>query len=206
MRPVSLAFALAAVLAVPAASAGASTTLCNLVVDPAQDGPIDTQFGSVLNPVEDPRFDIVSGDLASDADVVTAVLRLKDLATTLPTTDASYTAFWFAFTAEEGTRPRFWVSADVDLGGPAVGSLHLQGHPDADFAGQQIGSATVVVDVPNDEVRITADLAEFAPYAAMAAGTELSGMHLVTRMALGSWDHAFSDAVYPLGAASCVTP
>lgn len=55
--------------------------VCNLVTDPAGDAPFDPTGAGAPGAPNDPNGDILSADLASDGKFVTAVIRVKSVAT-----------------------------------------------------------------------------------------------------------------------------
>ena len=55
--------------------------VCNLVTDPAGDAPFDPTSAGAPGAPNDPNGDILSADLASDGKFVTAVIRVKSVAT-----------------------------------------------------------------------------------------------------------------------------
>lgn len=194
MRRVPVALALAAALVAPTAAEAS----CTVVTDAAGDADGSIPF---VDPFSDPALDILSGSFSSDADELTAVIDVTDLAGSPLTTAGS--RYWFAFTVEEGSNPRFYFEVDVPAAGPATATVNLTDHPDLEFAGHPIGPADVVLDQANDEVRISADLAEFQDYVPMADGSAVLNPYAHSRTENFGIDHAMSNGSYPLGSTGC---
>ena len=121
-------------------------------------------------PQED-ALDIVSGDLASDGKVVTAVVRLASFSRAIASSPQGFTVgvdFLIGSSADSvvrlqavlGSADRFEVSAKATDALPNVPSTY-------------VGEATGVVDEKKGEIRITAPAELLAPYGALKPGTKL---------------------------------
>jgi hypothetical protein len=150
---------------------------CNTITDPAgdtfaarnQDAPPagSPQYG----PQED-GLDVISGDLASDGKVVTAVVRIAKLSRSISLSPTGMaTGVEFAIGGSDtivklqavlvtGQADRFEVTS---IAGDA-----LPNTPQT-----YVGEATGVVDLAKSEVRITAPASLLAPFGPVAPGTKL---------------------------------
>jgi hypothetical protein len=161
-------------LAAPAAVAAPKVAkACNTITDPKGDTfALRTQDGEgVYGPQED-SLDITSGDLASDGKVVTAVVRIAKLSRSIslsPTGITTGVEFLIGGSDQvvrlqavlvSGQADRFEVTAIASDATPNTPSTY-------------VGEAKGVVDLPKNEVRITAPGALLAPYGDLKAGTPL---------------------------------
>jgi hypothetical protein len=150
---------------------------CNTITDPAgdtfalrqQDAPPagDPQYG----PQED-SLDIVSGDLASDGKVVTAVVRIKKLSRTVQTSPTGFTAgveFVIGGSDSYLRLQAVLISGQADrFEVTTIAADALANTPPT-----YVGEAKGVVDLAKGEVRITAPAALLAPYGDLKPGTPL---------------------------------
>lgn len=220
--------ALVALVAPAAIAAPKAAPACNTITDPAgdtfalrtQDAP--PAGGPQYGPQDD-SLDVISGDLASNGKVVTAVIRIKKLSRTVQTSPTGLTASLgfliggsntvvrlYAVLAT-GQTDRFDVSATASDAVPNTPSTY-------------VGEGTGVVDLAKNEVRITAPAALLAPYGALKAGTPLfpndaesatvargvpaitstPGQPMTTRGPFA--DIAIGGKAIKVGARSCVVP
>jgi hypothetical protein len=165
--------ALVALVAPAAVAAPKVAPACNTITDPAGDTfAVRSQDAEGAYGPQDDSLDVISGDLASDGKVVTAVIRIKKLSRTVQTSPTGLTASLgfliggsdtvvrlYAVLAS-GQADRFDVSATASDAVPNTPSTY-------------VGQATGVVDLAKNEVRITAPAALLAPYGALKPGTPL---------------------------------
>lgn len=186
-----------AALAAPAAKPS-----CNLVQDEKGDGTGFLQTDQDYLP-NDPNLDLVSGDIASNAKTVTAVIRLDALAlsdSNAPTGRAYYANFTVGDT-------ELFLAARLDSAGAAI---FTGGYIDTTRTG--LGDAQGIVDTKKKEVRIWAPLALFASQQAIKPGMKIFDLNLLSQRYVGaagkgvtpSADEAVGGKVYTAGAPSCV--
>ena len=172
-----------ALIAVVAPVANAATKpakvapTCNTITDPAgdtfaarqQDAPPagSPQYG----PQED-GLDVISGDLASDGKVVTAAVRIAKLSRSIALSPTGIsTGIEFSIGASDtivrlqavlvtGQADRFEVTSIAGDALPNTPSTY-------------VGEATGVVDLPKNEVRISAPAALLEPFGPVAKGVKL---------------------------------
>ncbi len=214
VRPV-LAFVVAATLvsgigvsaAAPKPRPKPIKPVCNLFTDAKDDGTgfVLTDQNYLPN---DPQLDIISGDVASNGKVITAVLRLADLKatdTSAPTGRTYYVNFGVG-------EVELNLSAALDADGVATYGAGFQ-----DTAGRAgLGAVTGVIDLAKKEVRIHAPLAIFGEKAPLKAGSKLDyveglaqryvGNRTVGRGVTPSADATDPGLGYTIGAPSCVIP
>ena len=160
-------------LAAPVANAAPKPS-CLTISDPKADTfAVRAQDGQGAYGPQEDALDIVSGDLASDGKVVTAVVRLASFSRAIASSPQGFTVgvdFLIGSSATSvvrlqgvlvsGSADRFEVSAKATDALPNVPSTY-------------VGEATGVVDEKKGEIRITAPAALLAPYGALKAGTKL---------------------------------
>jgi hypothetical protein len=167
-----LAVALA-VVALPApAFAKSSAPACKLVKDATGDTNSVSPDASL-----DAQLDITSADVGTNARYLTAVVRLANLSAADPANPQGRT-YEFDFTARE---KNFILMASLLPGGQSYGVFisdqRFEEGQSGGRAATGIGTATGVVDTKRKEIRITAALDVFAPYARLDKNVSL--MHLV---------------------------
>ena len=212
MRKGAVVAALAVAVTAPAASGAARS--CRIVVDAVGD---ETPHDGIETPVDVPDVDLVSGDLASSATQMVAVVRLRGLADQpTPGVGAQYALLFQV--GDQGLR----VSAVVRDDGLAEGRLTTYDvraiQPSTDVA-----PVRVVVDRALDEVRMTFALKPLARYGSIRRGTYVKVRWIEAFLALGlppavvqgervdpgfalAFDHGEEGPrAYRLGARSCVT-
>lgn len=185
-------------------AAAKAKPVCNLVVDAKGDGTGFVQTDQNYLP-NDPNLDLVSGDIASNAKTITAVIRTDAQAlsdSSAPTGRAYYANFTV------GDKELF-LAARLDGAGAGTFSAGY-----IDTTRTSLGEATGVVDTAKKEVRITAPLSVFAAQAVLKPGTKIVDLNLLSQRYVGaagkgatpSADEATGGATYTAGAPSCVVP
>ncbi|MBK5305119.1 MAG: hypothetical protein JJD92_00370 [Frankiaceae bacterium] len=197
---------------------------CNTITDPAGDTfavRSQDQQGA-YGPQED-GLDVTSGDLASDGKVVTAVVRIAKLSRSIAlsptgmsagiefTIGGSDTIVRLQAVLVTGQADRFEVTSIAADAVPNTPSTY-------------VGAATGVVDLPKNEVRISAPVALLAPFGPVTKGTKLfpgdaqsattgraTPVSTTTPGAPASTRGAFADVAIGgkpvvVGAPSCVVP
>jgi hypothetical protein len=206
--PSILRAAVVIALSTAAVGVGAATAApkasCNLVTDPAGDATGFVVTGLPLP--NDATLDILSGDIASNAKVVTGVLRMAAMGS--DSTAPLGRTYYLNFTIN-GTK--VFLSAVLDADGAATFKA-------GDFTGTNSGRKTIgevsgVVDVAKKEIRITASTKTWPD--TIKPGTKLGGLNPLAQRYFGTSttggatptaDDATSEAVYTGGAPSCVVP
>lgn len=201
LRPVLLGSVLG--LIASASIAGAAPASCNLVTDDEGDatGFVFTDEDYLPN---NPQLDLLSGDVASNAKTVTAVIRTKELALT-DSQSPTGRAYYANFTAD-GTE----LYLAVRLDGSGAG-LYSAGYIDGRRIG--LGAATGVIDVAKKEIRISAPISLFAEQANLKPGRKITDLNLLAQRFIGaagagatpSADAAEGGKAYTTGSKSCVT-
>ncbi len=221
VRPLRLALAGSLVLSLAAAGGAVAAPpkpTCNLITDAKGDTfAVRAQDGAGAYGPQENALDIVSGDLASDGKVLTAVFRVQKLAT-VAATSPNGLSFRMQFT-HAGLDP----DTNLFLSGRAsnTGNSFIAGSRaiTANLS-TKLADATGVFDVAKNEVRITAPLSAFAKVGrAMKKGTKLQlgdldqtasrfvGVNPLT----GADTAVFADVTrsvksYTIGTKSCVKP
>lgn len=209
-RPLVLLAASAALVTGAAAASAAPKKpapvkpVCNLVVDEPNDTfLLRSQDGVAAGPQED-ALDIVSADLASDAKRITAVIRVKKLATTIATGVGQGYELQFLNDGEN----TLYLSATVSNGGQAF-SVGFR-DPTANTA-TSLGDASGVFDLAKNEVRISAPVSAFSaqgtgvkPGKLLSIGTITASRNLVAVNVFADVNEG--GTTYKAGAPSCVTP
>jgi len=182
----------------PQASAAPS---CNLIEDAKGDA---TQLyilgeGSVPN---EPALDIVSADVASNGKQMTTAIRVDKLARN--SSGSPYGNIWYVYFSVGGIE--FYTQAQSPLTGDVftVGYIADTGLRTA----LPDNTATGVVDLEKNEVRVTFNLAQLATQAPAKPGSKITGLRGLTnrsavRVVLQS-DEAIGAKSYVEGSPSCV--
>lgn len=195
-----------------AGSSGAAPKACNLVTDAKGDavnnGLLGGDLASVPPAPNEAAFDIVSADLATDAKLLTAVIRVdkaSPTATTAPT-GMAWRVDWMV------GETKLWASVTND---PRNGLKGFYGYIDpVTGGGKFLGSdAKAIIDTAKNEVRVTVPLAAYSTQASLKKGTKV---HTITSRS-GRFANAENSATlnfgndtaegklgYVLGAKSCV--
>lgn len=207
LRPVLALAVCASVVAGGAAVAApkkpAVKPACNLVVDVKGDGTgfVFTDASYLPN---DANLDLISGDIASNAKTVTAVIR-TDALTLSDSSSPTGRAYYANFTVGEVA---LHLSAALDGSGEATYSAGF-----TETRRKSLGEATGVIDVAKKEIRISAPLSIFAEKAAIKPGTKITDLNLLAQRYVGnrsvggvtpSADAAEGGKTYVAGAPSCV--
>lgn len=201
------------VWAAPLAHATAPRPVCDLVTDPSGD------VTPAAPGVQNGDYDIRSADVATDGKLLTAVIRLTSLA---PEDTSSPMArdYEFDFVANNSS---FGLQASLLTGGVSYEAVYYGTNAPAGRTGTDLGVITGVVDATRHEVRMTAPLSMFAPYASFKQ-TYLDQLYVTSGRAVGHdgtttpggkvsigsqstaviVDDASSKARYLPGRASCV--
>ena len=142
--------------------------VCNLIVDAEGDDTV------VATP-SDASTDLVSGDVASDATTLTAVLRVKKLAN--PNPRAPFGQSYFMVFNVKGSPDPLFVSAGLY----PTGNEFIYGYQGVDptngiNTSYKLGDALGNVDLDKGELRIHVSLNAFAEKAKLTKGTKVSGM------------------------------
>jgi hypothetical protein len=170
----ALAVAATALLAgpLPAFAGPPPSTSCKLIKDAVADTNSPTPDKAL-----DAQLDITSADVATNAKALTVVLRLTDLAAADPANPQGR-IYEFDFTARE---KNFIVMGSLLPGGNTfdvyISDSRFEENQSGARAATGIGEAVGVVDVTRKEVRMTAPLSVFAPYAPLIKNVSL--MYLV---------------------------
>jgi hypothetical protein len=162
-----------ALVALVAPNANAAPKSCNTITDPAGDTfAVRSQDGEGVYGPQDDGLDVISGDLASDGKVVTAVIRVKKLSRTVQTSPTGLTASLGFLIGGSSTVVRLYgelISGQPDRFEVSATASDAVPNTPSTF----VGAATGVVDLAKNEVRITAPAALLAPYGALKPGTPL---------------------------------
>jgi hypothetical protein len=205
-RSALLVLAMAALAVVPVGSARAAAA-CNLVVDRTGDG--SDLAGS------NESLDIVSADLASDATTITAVLRVKKLLETSPTTPQARN-YYLLFTSKKPVA-RLFLTATLYQGGVArygwgtvapvdpLGVLTLY-----DDGQGVLNQATGSLDLAKNEIRISALVSDLSAKGSVKPGEQITRIQADTFYTVGNFifeaDTAQAKSPYVAGSPSCVKP
>lgn len=206
-RP-ALCLALAASLTAAGAASAASRPkpkpvkpVCNIVTDVKDDAEL-------LPGLAESSMDIVSADLASNAKMVTAVVRVNDLAAASATTLLGRT-FYLRFTAPGGELPIF-LSYTKDLTGESFSWGTLDGS-----LYSQVGDAQGIVDTVRNEVRLSVATSVLSDVGTVKPGSKFTDIYVETDALIGApmlggllqrVDEATGSKPYIAGAPSCVIP
>lgn len=214
VRPV-LCVALVASLAAGGVATAATKPkpkpVCNLVVDEAGDASLQPPVPS------DEGMDILGADLASNAKLITAVLRMKSVGTESPSsvTGRRLSLQWSAPGAE--------FPLYLSMSTSEAGTYFDYGYLDTSATPPNIesqGEAQGKIDTVKKEIRITAPLSVFKSFGKVAPGAKLSALEAsgaqvfgvpqndtgVYTYVSGTLDTATGAKAYVAGYPSCVTP
>ncbi len=176
--------------------------VCNLITDPAGDAT-----GGLVSSSNQPDWDILSADIATNATMVTTVIRVAKLSKT--GSDPLGSQWRFDFTVGS---VKLYTQATSTT---SFGDKFIIGYTDSTSHAFASSGATGVFDLGTNEVRVTAPLAATATQAKITPGTVLSTLGAsagdYVNVAGGSpsdsvpADSATGDKNYVAGRASCVT-
>ncbi len=201
-------------------STAAPSKYCNLVVDERGDDNVAFEPGGATS---SSSLDIVSADVASDRQNLTAVVRVPRLES-LDLTSPSGAAYSVTFSSEKS---RFELVASRHPDGELFQLWVITSSVGSGDGGASSATGRVLIggafDEDASEVRITAPLKAFRPYASISPGTPIEAIQVVTYREVGNSedtgapepipghagafndaDSASSKAKYPAGSASCV--
>lgn len=208
-RPViclALAASLAAVGVAGAATRPKPKPVCNLLTDAAGDANSFLVANPGLPvPPSDDYLDVLSGDIATDARTLTAVLRMKAVGSdaTAPTGSTVYFNFFVG-------DAQYFVNAVLDGSGGATYNY-------GDFTGtsgrKTLGVATGFIDPAKKEIHISVPVSAFP--ASIKSGTKITQLTALGQRFFGTAaaggltptaDEAASAKTYVAGSLSCVKP
>jgi hypothetical protein len=188
--------------AAPKKKAKTVPPVCNLVQDAKGDA---TQLyilgeGSVPN---EPALDIVSADVASNGKQMTTAIRVDKLARN--SNGSPYGNIWYVYFNVGGID--FFTQAQS----PRIGDVFSVGYVSPDTGIRTAlpdNTATGMVDLDKNEVRVTFNLAQLTPQATAKPGSKITGLRGLTnrsavRIVLQS-DEAIGSKSYVEGSPSCV--
>ncbi len=210
--------------------------VCNLVSDPGSDAIVDPTLGTAKKGPQDDNADIVSADIASDARYVTAVIRLKTLATPDTTWPEAHN-YLVQWNVPGHTAP-VYLGATIDpnpaaavaYGPQAVFGDELTFNAVAVlFTGYNIDSAAHVkgtVDVAKATITLSVPISDLAGYGTFKPGTRFDGVTAVSQIlvnapnpptnlplfggslaqGIGTADTDVATKPYIAGTPSCVKP
>lgn len=166
-----------AVVAAPAATAAgkkpAKAPSCNTITDAAGDTfAVRSQDAQGVYGPQDDGLDIRSADLASDGKVVTAAVRIAKLSRSVSTSPMGLTVGVDFLIGDSDSVVR--LQAVLPSGQPdrfEVSARSLDALPNTPST--FVGAVTGVVDLPKNEIRISAPAALLAPYGALKPGVKL---------------------------------
>ena len=178
---------------------------CNLVVDKANDlisaGIVDPSLSAASRPY-DPALDVVSADIANDANTVTAVIRVAKLTVGDPLAPTG----------------RFYRLAYTMRSTGQGGQLYVQVTPTGTL--WQQGAGTGVLDTARNEVRISVPISRLVGHPLFKPGDALEKIVVQTDLAIPAapadlptgigptfqllGDSANGPKPYPVGTPTCV--
>lgn len=206
--------------------------VCNLVTDSAGDSPFDPTGAGLPGPQDD-AADILSADLASDGKFVTAVIRVKSLAT--PDTAYPLAHFFMLSWTAPGHDTPVYLGGVVDPN-PAAGTVFGPQFVFGDGGTFGPGGALLYYNIDSTAVKGTVDTAKntitmsvpisaISKFGKFTPGNTFSGLQAVSQALVngpvlptnvapvgGSIAWSFSEDTadgtknYPAGTPSCVKP
>jgi hypothetical protein len=215
VRTVTAGLLAAGLLAAPVATAaGPNKPACDQVKD-ARGDVLVTEPG-----VDNGDYDITSADIATNKKLITVVIRLTSLAAEDPSSPMARD-YEFDFSANGHA---FDLSASLLTGGADFRAAVYDRSTPGGRVGSDLGRVTGIIDVRRHEIRMTAPLSLFAPYASFkqtyvdhlaVSSARAVGQDGVAspdgRVTVGSQstavvvDDASSQARYMPGARTCVS-
>jgi hypothetical protein len=174
-----------AALAAPQKAALKTPPLCHQVVDPANDeisaASLDPSLPSAAGRPYDPALDVVSADIATDANTLTGVIRVAKLTVgdQLAPTGRMYRLSWTVRSSGTG------------------GAIYAQVTPTGNvFDG---GDGTGVVDLAKNEVRISVPISRLVGHPVFGPGEALTNLTALTDLAYPYFAGSESVALVQLG-------
>jgi hypothetical protein len=206
--------------------------VCNLVQDPSGDAPFDVTLGLAANSMpNDPNGDILSADLSSDGKFVTAVIRVKSIAT--PGTTWPLAHFYMLSWTAPGHDSPVYLGGVVDPN-PAAGAVFGPQFVFGDggtFQGAllcyNIDSTAVkgTIDTAKNTLTLSVPISAISAFGKFTPGNKFSGLEASSQAlvngpvlpqnlpAVGGsiawgWAEDTADGTkdYTAGAPSCVKP
>jgi hypothetical protein len=199
----------------PAPKKAAVAPVCKLVEDAKGDtfaaryqDTVHELGGPGLYGPAEPALDIVSADLAADANTITAVIRVDKLAKKVQTAPGG-TAYRVQFATPSESDENLYLNAATDgtTDTFTAGTRAITAN-----VGTQLAAVTGVFDLANNEIRISAPLATFAAQGLKADTVlSLSGLDQTASRVAAAGRAAFADVAtstktYKVGTPSCVVP
>lgn len=182
------------VAAAPMAHAATVRPACDLVTDPAGD-VTPTTLGTNNN-----DYDIRSADIATNKRQLTAVIRLTSLAPE-DATSAAARDYEFDFDANG---QRFGLLANLVTGGASFEAAVYDTNAAGGQSGTDLGELSGVIDSVHHEIRMTAPLQLFAPYASFKQ-TYVDQLYVTSARAVGDDGAATPDGRVTVGSQSVAT-
>ncbi|GAC1439643.1 MAG: hypothetical protein NVS3B26_02910 [Mycobacteriales bacterium] len=207
LRPalaVGLVFAVACTGIASAATKKAAARVCNLITDARGDAAVVTS---------QPGMDIITADIASNAKLITAVIRLA-AAPTAPNPQApGGTDYYFSFTAPGSAAPQFLHASLPPVGAAtfATGQTTTVGGQNTSTDDAPAASGSIAGTI----VTITASTSAFGGRVSLKPGTKLTGLTVDVYAQVGvpgvggllqNADTAAGAKPYIAGTPSCVVP
>lgn len=187
--------------AVAAPAKKAAAPVCNLITDEKGDG------GGVF-PYSD-SLDIVSADIASNAKLVTAAIRVAKYTASDSDTAPTGRAWYLEFMVPSAETP-LWLGAQVT----PTGTLFRYGWVDGSIR-RSLGAVEGKIDEAKNELRITAPIGAWAERGSVKPGAKVSSLTAASYNFVGAaaaggslqpGDDAAGNKTYIGGTASCVKP
>lgn len=164
------AAAVVAVILSAAATSASAAPSCNVISDAAGDAQV-----LVTAAPSDDSVDIISGDIASDKNLLTAAIRVKKLAPSNPQAPTGQ-MYFLLFTAP-GSADVMFVSAGLFPTGNEFSYGYQGVDPNTGVnTSYRLGDAIGVVDTDKSELRLSVPIGKFAERANLKPGTKLSGL------------------------------
>jgi len=162
------------IVAAPVAQASSARPACDLVTDAPNDVMPATPDASNSD------YDLRSADVATDKRNLTAVIRLTSLA---PEDAGSIAArdYEFDFAANGHT---FGLLASLLTGGADFEAVVFDTNEAGGRMGSDLGAISGVIDAAHHEIRMTAPLSMFAPYASFKQ-TYIDQLYVTSARAVG---------------------
>lgn len=213
IRPVLCLALVASVSAVGAAGAATKPKpkplkpVCNLIVDDKDDANF---LGEAPN---DPNVDIVSGDVASNAKMITAVLRLASFSETDPQAPLGR-GYYLLFNAPGLDFPIYFnFQITPDLKRYTWGTRETLATGSGSYVRK--GVATGAIDTAKGEIRISVPVAEVGTVGVVKPGAKFTNLTANSTVVIGTSatgglvstvDEATGAKPYVSGYPSCVKP
>jgi hypothetical protein len=162
--------------------------VCNIVTDPSGDSPFDPSLGLGVGVGQDDNADVLSADISSDAKNVTAVIRVKSLAS--PDTAWPEAHLYMLTWSVPGHDTPVYLAGTVDPNPASAGygPQFVFGDGGSTAAGALLYynidySATVkgTVDAAKNTVTLSVPIAQLKGYGTYTPGTHFSGINVQTQ-------------------------